>query len=202
MCCIVINSCLIFIPIFTVDMIFPLIFYFFYIYDIDLLISLEFLEYTINLINVGLLRFTCVVRFFYHYFGLIFQPYMNLFFTCVQPYMNLGSMLTKEVGYELYPYVMLIDPALNQFEVVVDKKNGKLCFTHGLVELQRAYDLKFGGWITLNLICIQPKLFLIQVKDRHDVEVKYPQHVPLLVLKLDRNIFGSDGNPGFAAITV
>lgn len=53
-------------------------------------------------------------------------------------------MLIKEIGYELYRYIMLIDAALNQFEIVVHKKNDKLCLTHGVNELNNTYNLKFG----------------------------------------------------------
>jgi len=63
--------------------------------------------------------------------------------------MLLGTSLTKEIDYKLYRYVTLIDPALNQFEVAVDKSRGTLCFTHGIEELHKAYNLENGACITL-----------------------------------------------------
>lgn len=78
--------------------------------------------------------------------------------------MLLGANLTKEIGHELYRYVTLLDPACNQFEIIVDKKNDFLCFSHGLIKLHRAYALDNGAWITL--IQARPQLFVIKVHNR------------------------------------
>jgi hypothetical protein len=106
----------------------------------------------------------------------------------------LGTALTKEIGNELNRYVTLVDPALNQFEVVVDKQHGKLCFTHGSAELNKAYQLKHGGW--MYLIHVLPQLFVIRVYDRHAYEIKYPTFVEPLSLRLDHAIYGPDASPG------
>jgi len=62
--------------------------------------------------------------------------------------MLLGTSLTKEIGYELYSYVALIDLVLNQFEVIVDKRHGNMCFTHGIDELDKALtcDMVLGSF--------------------------------------------------------
>jgi len=91
-------------------------------------------------------------------------------------------------------YVTLIDPGLNQFEVVVDKYDGKLCFSHGIKELNKAYQLEHGGW--MSLIHVVPQLFVIRVHDRHDYEIKYPIYLPPLSLRLDHSIYGPNATPG------
>jgi len=96
-----------------------------------------------------------------------------------QEYLLLGTSLTKEIGNELNRYVTLIDSALNQFEVVVDKYFDKLCFTHGLQEINKTYQLERGGW--MSLIHVLPQLFVIRVHDRHDYEIKYPTYHPSLI---------------------
>lgn len=48
----------------------------------------------------------------------------------IQTHLILGTALNKEIDNELNRYVTLIDPGLNQFEVVVDKYDGKLYFSH------------------------------------------------------------------------
>jgi hypothetical protein len=87
----------------------------------------------------------------------------------------------------LYRYVTLVDPSLNQFEVVVCETFGMLCFAQGIGELNQAYGLKSGAWITL--IAIKPQLFVIWVNDRHDMEIKYPKYDTLLTLRLERSIY-------------
>jgi len=42
-----------------------------------------------------------------------------------QDYMLLGTNLTKDIVYELYRYVTLVDPKCNQFEVIVDEIIGQ-----------------------------------------------------------------------------
>jgi len=54
---------------------------------------------------------------------------MDSFVYVLQNYLLLGLSLTKEIEYELYRYDTLLDPACNKFEVIVDKKHGKMCFT-------------------------------------------------------------------------
>lgn len=83
--------------------------------------------------------------------------------------MILGTTLNKEIDNELNRYVTLIDPGLNQFEVVVDKYDGKMYFSHGIEELNKAYKLEHGVWISL--IYAFPQLFVIRVHDRHNYEI-------------------------------
>ena len=114
--------------------------------------------------------------------------------------MILGTALTKEIGNELNRYVTLVDAALNQFEVVVDKHDGKLCFTYGLEELNKAYKLDQGGW--MYLIHVLPQVFVIRVYDRHDYEINYSMFDPPLSLRLDHAIYGPDASPGSIQIEV
>lgn len=112
----------------------------------------------------------------------------------------MGTTLTKEIGNELNRYVTLVDAALNQFEVVVDKHDGKLCFTNGLEELNKAYKLEQGAWMCL--IHALPQLFVIRVCNRHDYEINYPRFDPPLSLRLDHAIYGPNASPGSIQIDV
>jgi len=81
----------------------------------------------------------------------------------------------------------LNDPCYNEIEVVVEKLNGRFCFTHRWSELISLYNLKYGGAITL--INVMPSRFVIQVKDRYGEEIPYPTKTPPLCLKLNRDMF-------------
>ena len=74
--------------------------------------------------------------------------------------MLLGTTLTKEIGHKMYRYVILIDPACNQFEVIAANKYERMVFTHGILELHKAYNLPDGAWITM--ISVKPRLFVFK----------------------------------------
>lgn len=116
----------------------------------------------------------------------------------IQTHLILGTTLNKEIDNELNSYLTLIDPGLNQFEVVVDKYDGKLYFSHGIEELNKAYKLEHGGWISL--IYAFPQLFVIRVHDRHNYEIKYPSYLPPLRLRLAQLIYGPNAAPGSVQI--
>jgi hypothetical protein len=79
------------------------------------------------------------------------------------------------------------DPAYNEIEVLVEKKNDSVCFTHGWIELSGLYNLKHGGAVTL--VNVEASRFVIQVKDRYGEEINYPRHVPPMSFKLNRDLF-------------
>jgi len=84
-------------------------------------------------------------------------------------------------------FAVLNDPCYNEIEVVVEKLNGRFCFTHRWSELNSLYNLKYGGAITL--INVMPSRFVIQVKDRYGEEIPYPTTTPPLCLKLNPDMF-------------
>ena len=79
------------------------------------------------------------------------------------------------------------DPAYNQFEVLIEKINGRLCFSAGWLELHNVYDLQDSGFVTL--INIQPARSVIQVKDHYGEEIVYPKYSMLLFQRLNRLMF-------------
>lgn len=56
---------------------------------------------------------------------------------------------------------MLRDPNINEFEVKVEKKNGRVYFTYGWSMLKNIYKVLAGGWMTI--IFANRNLFLIRV---------------------------------------
>lgn len=53
----------------------------------------------------------------------------------------------------------------------MDKYDGNLYFSHRIDELNKAYKLEHGGWISL--IYALPQLFVIRVHDRHSYVIKW-----------------------------
>ena len=80
----------------------------------------------------------------------------------------------------------------------MDKYDGKLYFSHGIEELNKAYKLEHGGW--MSLIYAFPQLFVIRVHDRHNYEIKYPSYIPPLRLRLAQLIYGPNAAPEFVQI--
>lgn len=76
-------------------------------------------------------------------------------------------MFVEEFGSELYKYNILADQYGNRFEVLTEKMNGGLCFTHGWSQIRGCYhDVEGkGGWASLTYI--RPKLFVLILKDRY-----------------------------------
>lgn len=93
----------------------------------------------------------------------------------------------ETLGRELRRFAVLNDHVFNQVEVVIEQKNGRLCITHGWHELNKLYDLKWG--VVVTIISAQPSRFVMQVKNQYGEEIKYPDHTPLLFLKLNRAMF-------------
>lgn len=112
---------------------------------------------------------------------------MYLLIYIFQQYVILPTLMVDTIGYDLSSFAVLNDPAYNEIEVLVDKIDGRVCFSQGWPELKALYDLKNGGAITL--VNVQPSRFVIQVKDRYGEEVKYPHHEPPMSLKLNHDLF-------------
>jgi hypothetical protein len=53
------------------------------------------------------------------------------------------------LGSELRRFATLSDPMYNEIEVIVEKRNGQVCFTHGWGDLNEIYGLKHGAVVTL-----------------------------------------------------
>jgi len=84
-------------------------------------------------------------------------------------------------GTELRRFATLNDPAYNRIEVIVEKKGDQLCFSHGWMELNKLYDLKYGAAVTL--INVKPSRFVIQIKDRFGEEIEYPKYDQPMLLR-------------------
>ena len=104
-----------------------------------------------------------------------------------QEHVRLPTLMVETVGSELGSFVVLNDPAYNEIEVLVEKKDGGVCFSAGWQQLKSLYDLQHGGMVTL--VHVQASRFVIQVKDRYGEEIKYPHHVPQMSCKLDHDMF-------------
>lgn len=95
--------------------------------------------------------------------------------------------MVETLGADFRRFALLNDPAHNVIEVVIEKKNGKFCFTHGWGELGSLYDIQYGAEVTLVNVC--PSRYVIQVKDRYGEEISYPKQVLSFSLKLNRELF-------------
>ena len=115
------------------------------------------------------------------------QTYSHLLM--YQEHVRLPTLMVETMGSELGRFVVLNDPAYNEIEVLVEQKDGGVCFSGGWLQLKNLYDLQHGGMVTL--VNVQASRFVIQVKDRYGEEIKYPHHVPPMSCKLDHDMFPS-----------
>jgi len=113
------------------------------------------------------------------------QTYSHLLM--YQEHVRLPTLMVETMGSELGRFVVLNDPAYNEIEVLVEQKDGGVCFSGGWLQLKNLYDLQHGGMVTL--VNVQASRFVIQVKDRYGEEIKYPHHVPPMSCKLDHDMF-------------
>lgn len=86
-------------------------------------------------------------------------------------------MFARQYGVQVAPYVMLRDPSMNEIEVKVDKKNGRVYFTEGWSKLQNYYDVGAGSWMTVVLANIN--FFLIRMNDLYGDEIFYQLRLTL-----------------------
>jgi hypothetical protein len=106
-------------------------------------------------------------------------------------------MFVEEFGSELYKYNILADQYGNRFEVLTEKMNGGLCFTHGWSQIRGCYhDVEGkGGWASLTYI--RPKLFVLILKDRYYRDLIGRDIFPAQCFSLAHSIFGPDEAPGW-----
>lgn len=77
---------------------------------------------------------------------------------------------------QVAPYVMLRDPNMNEIEVKVEKKNGRVYFTEGWSKLHNFYNVGAGSWMTV--VFANRNLFLIRMNDLYGDEIFYPLNNP------------------------
>jgi len=73
---------------------------------------------------------------FYHY----------VFFQAV---VMLPTMFGHEFGDQVYRYATLVDQNHNEFEVLVEERNGKIYLTKGWDVLRDFYNISLGAWVTV-----------------------------------------------------
>jgi hypothetical protein len=107
-------------------------------------------------------------------------------------------MFVEEFGFEMYKYNKVVDHYGNQFEVVAEKHDGGLYFTHGWSEIHNNYvDAEGkGGWASMTYV--RPKLFVWILKDRYYRDCIVKHIYPHVCLNLSRTVFGRDENTGWA----
>lgn len=72
--------------------------------------------------------------------------------------------------------------------MIVEKRNGQVCFTHGWGDLSEIYGLKHGA--AVSLINVHPYAkFVIPIKYRYGEEVTYPSPDTPFCIKLNRYMF-------------
>ncbi|WJX45443.1 hypothetical protein P8452_32325 [Trifolium repens] len=98
----------------------------------------------------------------------------------------------------MYRYNKIVDRYGNQFEVIVEKRDGGLYFTHGWSEIRNNYvdSEGKGGWASITYV--RPKLFVLILKDRYYRDCIVKHIYPPVCLNLCRTVFGPDANPGWA----
>ncbi|GAU38319.1 hypothetical protein TSUD_61800 [Trifolium subterraneum] len=105
---------------------------------------------------------------------------------------NLPSLFTQEFGSQMHKYNILVNHYGNRFEVVLEKHNGVLCFTHGWSQISNCYvdNHGKGGWVSLTYI--RPRLFVFILKDRcYENLIGRHIHNPAY-FNLARELFGPD----------
>ncbi|WJX34410.1 hypothetical protein P8452_22528 [Trifolium repens] len=101
----------------------------------------------------------------------------------------------------MYRYNKIVDRYGNQFEVIIEMRDGGLYFTHGWVEIRNNYvdSEGKGGWASITYV--RPRLFVLIFKDRYYMDCIVKHLYPPLCLNLCRSIFGPDANPGWAGLS-
>jgi len=94
----------------------------------------------------------------------------------VQKRGRLPAYFARVFGVQVAPFVMLHDPNLNEIEVAVEKRNGKVYFAHGWEFLKNYYGIGSCAWVTL--IYTNRHLFLMEIRNLHGVELNYPPNRP------------------------
>jgi hypothetical protein len=109
-------------------------------------------------------------------------------------------MFVEEFGFEMYKYNKIVDRYGNQFEVIIEMRDGGLYFTHGCAEIRNNYvdSEGKGGWASITYV--RPRLFVLIFKDRYYRDCIVKHLYPPLCLNLCRSIFGPDANPGWAGL--
>jgi hypothetical protein len=109
-------------------------------------------------------------------------------------------MFTEEFGLEMYKYNKLVDHYGNQFEVVAEKRDGAIYFTHGWADIRSCYvDVEGrGGWACITYI--RPKLFVLILMDHYYRDCIVKKIYPAVCLNLSRTVFGPDENPGWGGM--
>jgi hypothetical protein len=109
-------------------------------------------------------------------------------------------MFVEEFGFEMYKYNKIVDRYGNQFEVIIEMRDGGLYFTHGWAEIRNNYvdSEGKGGWASITYV--RPRLFVLIFKDRYYRDCIVKHLYPPLCLNLRRSIFGPDANPGWAGL--
>jgi MoaA/NifB/PqqE/SkfB family radical SAM enzyme len=90
----------------------------------------------------------------------------------------LPAYFVREFGNVLSDYVILRDPNHNEFEVRIVRRSGEMYFGDGWRNLEDAYELYFGGWVTV--VYNSPALLTIRVCGRRCLEIVYPSCDPPL----------------------
>ncbi|GAU41079.1 hypothetical protein TSUD_139820 [Trifolium subterraneum] len=93
----------------------------------------------------------------------------------------------------MHGYSMLVDRFGNRFEVIIEKRDEELCFTHGSPEVANCYLDDEVMWASLPYI--RPKLFVLIVQDRYYRNVFGRHMYSNLCVSLSRSLFGRDEYP-------
>jgi len=106
----------------------------------------------------------------------------------------LPTMFDNDFGDQIVRYVTLVDPHHNEFEVLVERSDGKIYLTKGWGALRDFYDIKLGAWVPAVFVGLGK--FGINIKNRFGNLIHYPSFVPQMKFKIERefmpyNVFGT-----------
>lgn len=86
--------------------------------------------------------------------------------------------------------MLLCDPANNEIEVQVIRKNEKLYLGNGWHQVGRIYQLYEGGW--LKVYYYNGIEFVMEIRDRWMIEVKYPEPPQKYSLPIEFTLINSE----------
>lgn len=113
-------------------------------------------------------------------------------YVLLQAVVMLPTMFGNDFGYEIGRYATLVDPNHNEFEVLVEKSEGRIYLTKGWGALRDFYDINLGSWVTVVYVGLGK--FGMNIKDRFGNLIRYPSFVPPMKFNIDREFMPSSGD--------
>lgn len=98
----------------------------------------------------------------------------------------LPTLFVHDFGDELGRYATFVDRNYNEFEVLVERNNGRIYLTTGWHALKDFFNVRLGSWVSM--VYVGRGKFGIYLQDRFGGKIATPKFNPPMKFELERQM--------------